>query len=259
MPVEPVNARRILIVRLSALGDLVHVLPLLDALRRARPDAQIGWLVEQGNASLLAAHPQLDQVLSFPRRELSSLLRRGRWLAAARLARSFLRELRAARFELTIDAQCNLRSSLLARLSGAKRRIGFAPPYTKEKAHWLPRSCERADRRAVKVERTWRCSAPPRHRRPRRRAQLAIPESQARGRAPRARGRSEWRAASGLRFGRHQQWARIDTRESRGGSRREGHALNRHRGRESAGGSAWSSSAGQRRLAPRRACGSWRS
>jgi lipopolysaccharide heptosyltransferase I len=131
------SAQRILIVRLSALGDVVHVLPLLDALRRARPDAHIGWLVEQANASLLAGHPQIDQLLAFPRRELSALLRRGRLLAAAKLALRFLRELRAARFELTIDAQCNLRSSLLARLSGARRRIGFAPPYTKEKAHWL--------------------------------------------------------------------------------------------------------------------------
>src|SRR4029453_6765328 len=43
------SAQRILIVRLSALGDVVHVLPLLDALRRARPDAHIGWLVEQAN------------------------------------------------------------------------------------------------------------------------------------------------------------------------------------------------------------------
>src|SRR5262245_56882186 len=96
------SAQRILIVRLSALGDVVHVLPLLDALRRARPHAHIGWLVEQGNASLLAGHPQIDQLLAFPRRDLSALLRRGRWLAAAKLARRFLRELRGARFELTI-------------------------------------------------------------------------------------------------------------------------------------------------------------
>lgn len=137
MDVESTNARRILIVRLSALGDVVHALPLLDALRRARPDAWIGWLVEERNASVLVGHPQLDRVFVWSRRELSALLRRGRVLAALRLALRNLRELRAAGFEVSIDAQCNLRSSLLARLSGAPRRIGFAPPYTKEKAHWL--------------------------------------------------------------------------------------------------------------------------
>jgi ADP-heptose:LPS heptosyltransferase len=131
------SARRILIVRLGALGDVVHALPLLDALRREWPDARLGWLVEERNASVLAGHPQLDRLLVFPRRELSRLVRRGRLVAALRLALRFLRELRAERFELTLDAQCNLRSSLLARLSGARRRIGFAPPYTKEKAHWL--------------------------------------------------------------------------------------------------------------------------
>ena len=131
------GARRILIVRLGALGDVVHALALLDALRRAWPDARLGWLVEERNASVLAGHPQLDRLLVFPRRELSALVRSGRLVAALRLALRFLRELRAERFELTLDAQCNLRSSLLARLSGARRRIGFAPPYTKEKAHWL--------------------------------------------------------------------------------------------------------------------------
>jgi lipopolysaccharide heptosyltransferase I len=130
------SARRILIVRLGALGDVVHALPLLDALRRALPEATLGWLVEERNASVLAGHPQLDRLVIFPRRELSALARRGRLVAALRLALRFLRELRAERFEVTLDAQCNLRSSLLARLSGAARRIGFAPPYTKEKAHW---------------------------------------------------------------------------------------------------------------------------
>jgi lipopolysaccharide heptosyltransferase I len=153
-PQDPQTGRRILIVRLSALGDLVHVLPLLDALRRARPDATLGWLVEERHASLLADHPQLDRVFAFPRRELAARLRSGRVLAALALALRFVRELRAARFEVTIDAQCNLRSSVLAWLSGAPRRIGFAPPYTKEKAHWLSTDRVAVPRGAqLKVER----------------------------------------------------------------------------------------------------------
>jgi lipopolysaccharide heptosyltransferase I len=137
MSVDPKAARRILIVRLSALGDVVHVLPLLDALRRARPDAHIGWLVEEASSSLLAGHPQIDRVWVVPRRISRRWLRRGRVAAVAGLWAPLLRELRAARYEVSIDAQCNFRSSLLARLSGAPRRVGFAPPFTKEKAHWL--------------------------------------------------------------------------------------------------------------------------
>jgi lipopolysaccharide heptosyltransferase I len=134
---DPRAARRILIVRLSALGDVVHVLPLLDALRRARPDAHIGWLVEEESSSLLAGHPQIDRLWVAPRRLSERWLRRGRVGAVAGLWVPLLRELRAARYEVSIDAQCNFRSSLLARLSGAPRRVGFAPPFTKEQAHWL--------------------------------------------------------------------------------------------------------------------------
>jgi lipopolysaccharide heptosyltransferase I len=137
MSADPKTARRILIVRLSALGDVVHVLPLLDALRCARPDAHIGWLVEESAASLLEGHPQIDRLWVARRREAEALLRRGRLAGAAGHLVHLVRDLRRARYELTIDAQCNLRSALLARASGAPRRIGFAPPYAKEKAHWL--------------------------------------------------------------------------------------------------------------------------
>jgi heptosyltransferase-1 len=130
-------ASRILIVRLSALGDVVHALPMLDAVRRARPDAHIGWLVEEKAASLLAGHPQIDRLWVAPRAQLVQLLRRGRLFAALRLLVGFARELRAAGYELVIDAHSNARSSLLAFCSGAQRRIGFAHGYAKEGAGWL--------------------------------------------------------------------------------------------------------------------------
>src|SRR6202007_3137551 len=76
------RATRVLVIRLSALGDVVHALPMLDALRRARPDAHIGWLVEEKAASLLADHPQIDRLWVAPRAQLVGLLRRGRVIAA---------------------------------------------------------------------------------------------------------------------------------------------------------------------------------
>jgi lipopolysaccharide heptosyltransferase I len=137
MPSQLANEPRILIVRLSALGDVVHVLPLLDALRRARPAAHIGWLVEEKAASLLAGHPQIDRLWVAPRWEAQRLWQERRFAAAGARLLGAARELRAARYEITLDAQCNLRSAAWAWLSGARRRIGFAPPYAREGAQWL--------------------------------------------------------------------------------------------------------------------------
>jgi heptosyltransferase I len=134
---ENPRASRILIVRLSALGDVVHVLPMLDALRRAQPAAHIGWLVEEKAASLLTGHPQIDRLWVAPRAQVVKLLRRGRVLAALRLLVGFARELRAADYDLVIDAHGNLRASFLALCSGARRRIGYAHGYAKEGAGWL--------------------------------------------------------------------------------------------------------------------------
>lgn len=137
MSVDLAAARRILIVRLSSLGDVVHALPLLDALRRARPTAYLGWMVEEGSASLLEGHPQLDRLFVVPRRELSGLIGSARWLTAGARLRGLLGEVRAERFDVSLDAQSNLRSSLLARASGAPCRVGFASPFSKEYAHLL--------------------------------------------------------------------------------------------------------------------------
>lgn len=178
MPIDLKSARRILIVRLSALGDVVHALPLLDALRRARPDAHIGWLVEEASSSLLLGHPQIDRVWVAPRRESERLLRRARLAAAAGPWLRLIRELRAARYEVSIDAQCNLRSSSLARLSGAARRVGFAPPFTKEQAHRLLTDPVVAPpHKQLKVERNLELLRPFEIDTRGARAQVAIPDS----------------------------------------------------------------------------------
>lgn len=154
MRANPHETGRFLIVRLSALGDVVHVLPLLDALRRARPEASIGWVVEEKAASLLEGHPQVDRLWIFPRHRVTALLKRGRLIAALLALVRFFLALRRERYAVTVDAQCNLRSSLIARLSGAPRRIGFGPGYTKEKSHLLSNVHVRPSRPdLLKVER----------------------------------------------------------------------------------------------------------
>ncbi len=124
----------ILLIRLSAIGDVVMASPLISALRRAHPDAHLAWLVQPEAAELLAANRQLDEVLIWPRGEWSRLARERRLLALARRVLAFRRELRRRRFSLVIDAQGLLKSGLMAWLSGAPRRIGLG---SREGSGWL--------------------------------------------------------------------------------------------------------------------------
>ena len=127
---------RILIVRLSALGDVVHVLPALDALRSSFPRAHIGWLVERPASSLLANHAHIDRLWVWPRRRIvDALMRKRNPVSAATAAGRFLRDLRRARYDVVLDFHANLRSGLLTRASGAKQRVGFSPTVAKELSH----------------------------------------------------------------------------------------------------------------------------
>lgn len=144
---------RILIVRLSALGDVVHVLPALAALRAAHPDAFIGWAVEDRAASLLEGHPHLDRVHVVPRAAWSKVLRSDP-LSVLRSLRKTLRDLRRERYDVTLDFQSNLRSSALAWASGAPRRIGQPRPFAKEGSRALvTETPDAVPRDAHKIER----------------------------------------------------------------------------------------------------------
>ncbi len=106
---------RILIVRLSALGDTALTVPLLLALREALPEAHLGWVVEELSAPLLETLPQLDTLHVWRKKDRNAL---GMW----RLGR----ELRAHRYQVSIDAQGLTKSALLPWLAGIPRRVGFA-------------------------------------------------------------------------------------------------------------------------------------
>lgn len=108
--------RRILILRLSALGDLVFCTALLDALHRAYPQARIDWLAFSGFAGVLAEDPRIATLIALPRNALRSP--RALWQLRHRL--------RAQDYDWVIDAQGLAKSRLLAWLAGGRRRIGFA-------------------------------------------------------------------------------------------------------------------------------------
>ena len=115
--------RRILIIKPSSLGDIVHALPVLAGLRAAYPQAHIAWLVGKAFAPLLAGHPLLDEVIPFDRRRYGRMLES--WTVAAEFLR-FVRQLRRRRFDLVVDLQGLIRSGILSWASGAGRRVGFA-------------------------------------------------------------------------------------------------------------------------------------
>lgn len=103
----------ILVVRLGAMGDILHTLPAVEGLRRLQPAARIHWIAEDRWHPLLEGHPALSGLLPFNRRSWSAL-------------QSTRRSLRALRFDLALDFQGLLKSALVAWQSGARRIVGFA-------------------------------------------------------------------------------------------------------------------------------------
>jgi lipopolysaccharide heptosyltransferase I len=112
---------RLLVVRLGSLGDLVHALPAVAAIRRAHPAAAIDWLVDAAHRDFLALVPVITEVITLEGRSAAA------WLAARRA-------LRARRYDVAIDFQGLLKSAVLARLSGATRVLGFDRAALRERA-----------------------------------------------------------------------------------------------------------------------------
>ena len=110
-----------LVIKPSAIGDVVHALPVLNLIRRRWPAAHVSWLVTPACAGLLDGHPQLDEVIRFDRKRFGHAWRNP--AAAAALA-TFHRDLRRRRFDLVIDLQGLFRSGWLGFSTGAKVRVG---------------------------------------------------------------------------------------------------------------------------------------
>lgn len=111
----------ILIIRPSALGDIVRSVPVLTALRRAYPDARIDWLVRDTYTQSVSAHPALSNAVAFPRVRMGGELKRGRTKAL----RSFIKTLRRAKYDTVLDCQGLFRTGFFSFASGARTRIGY--------------------------------------------------------------------------------------------------------------------------------------
>jgi len=119
-----VNADRLLIVLLGAIGDVTRALPLLQRLRNGYPQSRIVWAVEPAAAALVQQHPALDDVLVFERSR------------GALAFGQFLGQIRAQRPHLTLDLQRHLKSGIISRVSGAPVRLGFHRRNSRE-GNWL--------------------------------------------------------------------------------------------------------------------------
>jgi heptosyltransferase-1 len=125
--VSSLAAPRILIVRLSAIGDVIHGLPVLCALREAFPDSFLAWVAEGTMGDVLEGHPALDELIRVPRR----------WWKSPSQVWQMTKRLRNMKFDITIDLQCLSKSSITAWLSGAPRRIGKSGAEGREVSRWF--------------------------------------------------------------------------------------------------------------------------
>jgi lipopolysaccharide heptosyltransferase I len=114
---------KILIVKLGSIGDIVHTLPALAAMREAMPDAQISWVVESRVAEVLRDNPTLDHLIEADTKAMRRLAATGETLLTPRQQ---FRRLRASSFDVALDFQGLIKSAAMAFLMKAKRRYGFA-------------------------------------------------------------------------------------------------------------------------------------
>lgn len=115
----------ILIVKLSAIGDVIHVLPSLAALRRCYPDADITWVVEEAAADILNDHPDLNRVIVSGRKRWVKELKRGGIARPFMEMHAFWMALRSRKYDLVIDFHGLFKSAMVVFLSGGKRKLGY--------------------------------------------------------------------------------------------------------------------------------------
>jgi heptosyltransferase I len=116
--------RKILLIKLSAVGDVVHTIPLLNKLRRRYPAAQLDWLVTPAIGELLRHHPAISNVIDFDRKDWTTLWRLTPLFGYARLAA----KLRRAGYDLVVDMHGQFRTAVVALATAAPVRIGFDRP-----------------------------------------------------------------------------------------------------------------------------------
>lgn len=120
------EVKHILVVKLSSIGDVVHSLPFLEAIKAKFPNARIDWLVEEASLQILKGHPALDRIIVSHRKEWQKTFFKGmRCLSVLREAIKLLSEVRERRYDLVVDLQGLFKSGIMVGLSRGERKIGM--------------------------------------------------------------------------------------------------------------------------------------
>jgi lipopolysaccharide heptosyltransferase I len=127
------DSQKFLILRLSAVGDVIRTLPAAKALKEHYPSSSITWVVEEPAQAFLKSQPVVDEVILFPRKRWTHGIKSLRKIGGTvREMRRFVADLRMRKFDVALDFHGILKSGLLSFLSGAPKRIGFDRRSTKE-------------------------------------------------------------------------------------------------------------------------------
>jgi heptosyltransferase-1 len=121
--------KKILIVKLSAIGDVIHALPVAQALKTGFPDCRISWVVEKPALELVKANAYIDEAIVFDKGQCKT------WSGIRRYAPGFISELRSRTFDLSLDLQGLFKSAAIASLSGAAERLVYCN--ARELSNWM--------------------------------------------------------------------------------------------------------------------------
>jgi heptosyltransferase I len=153
LPLDRLQPQRIALIKPSALGDIVHALPVLTALRCRFPEASITWIVNKAYEPLLIGHPDLTATLPFDR----GAIRKGT-RAALSASAAFLAKLASQRFDLTIDLQGLMRTGLMSLATAAPRRVALAPAREGSRFAYTELIHVRDNNETHAVDRYWRAA-----------------------------------------------------------------------------------------------------
>jgi heptosyltransferase-1 len=127
-------ANSFLVIKTSAIGDIIHALPVVDYLRQKIPGAKIDWVAEPAGSGLLAAHPHIRRVMRIDTKRWRKNLWRGvTWQEMAQ----FRQELASVTYDLVFDLQGNTKSALITALARGKEKVGFGWNSVAEKPNLL--------------------------------------------------------------------------------------------------------------------------
>jgi len=127
------DSKKILVLRLSAAGDVIRTLPAVKALKEHAPSSSITWVVEEPSQTFLESQPEVDSVILFPRKRWTKGIKSLRtiWQTIGEMRR-FIAGLRKRKFDVVLDFHGILKSGLLSFLSGSRKRIGYDRSSTRE-------------------------------------------------------------------------------------------------------------------------------